>query len=150
MEEKASAFAAALSVRNAVSRAVGGRFEKFEALLAPTLPYTPPIGTYDNDAESVSGLEWTQRVLRHSPFNVAGVPAMSVSLETHPKTTFPIGMQFAAGFAREDKLLRLAAQLERSRPWVAISGEHRLVLDAWAFPHCRVPSEKGFALRRHG
>jgi amidase len=26
-------------------------------------------------------------------------------------------MQFAAGFAREDSLLRLAGQLEQARPW---------------------------------
>jgi amidase len=29
----------------------------------------------------------------------------------------PIGIQFAAGFAREDLLLRVAGQLEQSMPW---------------------------------
>jgi amidase len=121
-EEKASAFAAALAARNTVTRAVGQWFEEFDVLLTPTLPQMPlPIGAYGGGSESMSGLEWTQRVFQHSPFtppfNVAGVPAMSVPLESHPETGSPIGIQFAAGFAREDRLLRLAAQLERARPW---------------------------------
>lgn len=121
-EEKASAFAAALAMRNVVTRAVGHWFEDFDVLLTPTLPQMPPrIGEYGEGAESMNGLEWTQRVFRHSPltppFNVAGVPAMSVPLASHPETGLPIGMQFAGAFAREDKLLRLAGQLERARPW---------------------------------
>ena len=122
-EEKASAFAAALAMRNVVTRAVGHWFEDFDVLLTPTLPQMPPrIGEYGEGAESMNGLEWTQRVFRHSPltppFNVAGVPAMSVPLASHPETGLPIGMQFAGAFAREDKLLRLAGQLERARPWI--------------------------------
>lgn len=122
-EEKASAFAAALAMRNVVTRAVGHWFEDFDVLLTPTLPQMPPrIGEYGEGAESMNGLEWTQRVFRHSPltppFNVAGVPAMSVPLSSHPETGLPIGMQFAGAFAQEDKLLQLAGQLERARPWI--------------------------------
>ncbi|MCC8395619.1 amidase [Paraburkholderia sp. MMS20-SJTR3] len=122
-EEKASSFAAALAMRNQVTRSVGAWFEEVDLLLTPTLPQmAPAIGTYDVGAESMTGLEWTQRVFRHSPFtppfNVSGVPAMSVPLEVHPSTGLPIGMQFAAGFGREDTLLRLAGQLEEARPWI--------------------------------
>ncbi|WP_322067035.1 amidase family protein [Burkholderia ubonensis] len=122
-EETASAFAAALAMRNVVTRAVGHWFEDFDVLLTPTLPQMPPrIGEYGEGAESMNGLEWTQRVFRHSPFippfNVAAVPAMSVPLASHPEMGLPIGMQFAGAFAREDKLLRLAGQLERARPWI--------------------------------
>lgn len=121
-EGKASDFAAALAMRNTVSRSVGAWFEEVDVLLTPTLPQMPPaIGTYDAGAEAMTGLAWTQRVFQHSPFtppfNVAGVPAASVPLETHPTTGLPIGMQFAAGFGRDDLLLRLAAQLEGARPW---------------------------------
>lgn len=122
-EEKASAFAAALAMRNVVTRAIGHWFEDFDVLHTPTLPQMPPrIGEYGEGAEWMNGLEWTQRVFRHSPltppFNVAGVPAMSVPLASHPETGLPIGMQFAGAFAREDTLLRLAGQLERARPWI--------------------------------
>jgi amidase len=121
-EEKASEFAAALAMRNTVTRSVGTWFEDVDLLLTPTLPQMPPaIGAYGAGAESMSGLQWTQRVFQHSPFtppfNVSGLPAMSVPLEVHPTTGLPIGMQFAAGFAREDSLLRLAGQLEQARPW---------------------------------
>ncbi|VWC38496.1 6-aminohexanoate-cyclic-dimer hydrolase [Burkholderia lata] len=104
------------------SRAVGAWLERFDVLLTPTLPHrAPAIGTYAQGSESMSGLEWTDRVFRHSPFtppfNVAGGTAMSVPLASDPATGLPIGLQFAAGFAREDRLLRLAGQLEQSRPW---------------------------------
>lgn len=121
-QSSAVEFAAALEVRNTVTRAIGGWFGQFDVLLTPTLPHLPPaIGTYNQGAETLTGLEWTDRLFRHSPFtppfNVAGVPAMSVPLESDPATGLPIGMQFAAAFAREDVLLRLASQLEQSRPW---------------------------------
>lgn len=118
----AADYMAALDVRNIVTRAVGAWFERFDVLLTPTLPHAAPIiGSYAQGSESMSGLEWTDRVFRHSPFtppfNVAGGPAMSVPLESEPATGLPIGLQFAAGFAQEGLLLRLAGQLEQSRPW---------------------------------
>jgi len=122
-QQTASAFAEALAMRNTVTRSVGAWFGDIDLLLTPTLPQMPlAIGEYGAGADAMSGLEWTQRVFRHSPFtppfNVSGVPAMSVPLEAHPTTGLPIGMQFAAGFGREDTLLRLAGQLEQSRPWI--------------------------------
>lgn len=121
-QASAAEFAAALDMRNVLTRQVGRWFEQFDVLLTPTLPHRPgAIGTYARDSESMSGLEWTDRVFRHSPFtpvfNVSGVPAMSVPLAAEAVTGLPIGMQFATGFAREEVLLRLAGQLEQSRPW---------------------------------
>ncbi|WP_186202559.1 amidase [Burkholderia gladioli] len=121
-EASATSFAAALDLRNRLSREVGGWFERFDLLMTPTLPRLPPaIGTYARGAETMTGLEWTARVFEHSPFtpafNVAGVPAMSVPLAHDAATGLPIGIQFVAGFAREATLLRLAAQLEQALPW---------------------------------
>ena len=109
-------------MRNLVTRSVGARFGEVDLLLTPTLPQMPhTIGAYGAGAESMTGLEWTHRIFRNSPFtppfNVAGVPAMSVPLETHPQTGLPIGVQLGAEFGREDTLLRVARQLERARPW---------------------------------
>ena len=49
-------------------------------------------------------------------FNATGQPAMSVPLHWS-EAGLPIGMQFATRFGEDATLLRLAAQLERARPW---------------------------------
>lgn len=121
----APAFAAAFDTRNKVSRSIAACFGEYDILLTPTLPELPlSIGVYADGAEHMDGLEWTARVFRHSPYtpaiNVAGVPAMSVPLGTSADG-LPIGIQFVAGFGREDILFRLAGQLERAQPW---AGRH--------------------------
>jgi amidase len=52
-----------------------------------------------------------------SVFNTTGQPAMSVPLYWNADS-IPIGIQFAATFGDEATLFRLAAQLERERPWI--------------------------------
>lgn len=115
-------FVHALAVRNNVARAIGRYFAGYDLLLTPTLPELPvPLGTYAQGAEGADGLGWLERLFHRSPFtaafNVAGTPAMSVPLETDPATGLPIGIQFAAGYGREDVLFRLAGQLEQASPW---------------------------------
>lgn len=116
-----TAFAAALDVRNAATRAAVDWFAGVDVIMTPTMPQLPQsIGTYAAGAEHMDGLQWTERVFRHSPytpaFNVAGLPAMSVPLCVSPGG-MPIGIQFGAGFAQEATLLRLAGQLEQAHPW---------------------------------
>ncbi|MER7466720.1 amidase family protein [Streptomyces sp. NPDC097981] len=116
-------FVHALDVRNRVARSIGAHFETREQLLlTPTLPEVPlPLGTYGRGAENADGPGWLEHLFHRSPFtavfNVAGTPAMSVPLASDPATGMPIGVQFAAGYGREDVLFRLAAQLEEAAPW---------------------------------
>ncbi|WP_425282275.1 amidase family protein [Streptomyces nojiriensis] len=115
-------FVHALEVRNRVARSVGACFGARDLLLTPTLPEIPvPLGTYGRGAEHADGLGRMEHLLHRSPFtaafNVAGTPAMSVPLACDPATGMPVGVQFAAGYGREDVLFRLAAQLEKAAPW---------------------------------
>ncbi|KOX45651.1 6-aminohexanoate hydrolase [Streptomyces sp. NRRL F-7442] len=115
-------FVAALAVRNRVARTLARFFGTHDLLLTPTLPELPPLlGAYGEGAEALDGLGWIERLNDRSPFtmafNVAGTPAMSVPLAADAGTGLPIGMQFAAGYGREDLLFRLAGQLERAQPW---------------------------------
>ncbi|MEU2081206.1 amidase [Streptomyces albus] len=115
-------FVAALALRNRVARSLGRYFTGHDVLLTPTLPELPvPLGTHAEGAEELDGLGWIRRIFEMSPFttvfNVAGTPAMSVPLAADAETGLPIGMQFAAGYGREDTLFRLAGQLEQAHPW---------------------------------
>ena len=48
--------------------------------------------------------------------NLTGLPAMSVPLSMS-EDGLPVGSHFIAPFGREDRLFRLAAQLEKASPW---------------------------------
>ncbi len=49
-------------------------------------------------------------------FNVTGQPAVSLPLHVSDEG-LPIGVQLVAAYAREDLLLRVAAQCEQAAPW---------------------------------
>jgi amidase len=51
------------------------------------------------------------------PFNFTGQPAISLPLAWSGEG-LPIGMQFAARYADEATLFRLASQLEQAHPWI--------------------------------
>ncbi|GGR90601.1 amidase [Streptomyces aureoverticillatus] len=117
-------FVSVLAIRNRVARSLARHFDAHDVLLTPTLPELPvPLGTYAEGVEALDGLGWLGRVFDRSPFtvafNVAGTPAMSVPLTADAGTGLPIGMQFAAGYGLEDRLFRLAGQLEQASPWSA-------------------------------
>ncbi|RCG15611.1 amidase [Streptomyces diacarni] len=127
-------FAAALAVRNRVARSLARYFAAYDVLLTPTLPELPlPLGGYTEGGDALDGHGWIGRLNDRSPFsmpfNVAGTPAMSVPVTSDERTGLPIGMQFAAGYGREDRLFRLAGQLEQASPWlgrtpVVWAGQH--------------------------
>ncbi|MFE6158394.1 amidase [Streptomyces sp. NPDC056486] len=115
-------FLTALAMRNRVARSLARYFDEYDILLTPTLPEPPVLlGTHTEGAETLDGLGWIERIHDLSPFsmpfNVAGTPAMSVPVTADAETGLPIGMQFAAGYGLEDRLFRLAGQLEQASPW---------------------------------
>lgn len=91
----------------------------FDLLLVPTLASPPPrLGTLVVTRDGLA--EGAQRLLEFSPFcaffNISGQPAISLPLFWN-SSNLPIGVQLVADFGREDLLIRVAAQLERARPW---------------------------------
>jgi amidase len=101
------------------ARDVGRFFEQHDVWLTPTLAEPPlPIGafatTYDDP------LRGFFRAADFAPFtplvNATGQPAMSVPLFWNGEG-LPIGAHFVGRFGDEAALFRLAAQLERARPW---------------------------------
>jgi amidase len=118
-----------------------GRFHhKYDLFLTPTLAYPPvKIGElqpkpYERFAMKVvnalglgfilkaAGLvdRMAEASLSKTPFtqlaNLTGQPAMSVPLHWTPDG-LPVGVHFMAPFGEEATLFRLAAQLEKARPW---------------------------------
>ncbi len=102
----------------ALARDVVAHQADFDVVLSPTLASPPPrLGVLD---PSNPGEAFAQAAMSMAGFtiayNVSGQPAMSVPLHTN-EAGLPIGSMFVAGPAREDRLFRLAAQLEEARPW---------------------------------
>jgi amidase len=120
--------------------ALGRLHETHDLLLTPTLGEPPiEIGALDTGTLQRMGAEVLLRTrtagnLRHLgitdeivrtnlswvPYtqlaNLTGRPAMSVPLHW-TGDNLPLGVQFVARLGEEGTLLRLAAQIERARPW---------------------------------
>lgn len=91
----------------------------FDLLLTPTLPEVPPLlGGFASTAENPLGglMRAAAFVPFCAPFNATGQPAISLPLARSTRG-LPIGMQLVAAPAREDLLIRIAAQVEEALPW---------------------------------
>jgi amidase len=105
---------------NITRRKVGEFFEKYDLLLTPTIAHLPvPIGTIDQN-QDVSLEKWYQGTSQFNAFtnlfNATGLPAISLPL-CQSSAGLPIGIQFAAGFGKEDLLIRVASAFEEAQPW---------------------------------
>lgn len=136
----AAAAAGAARTLQLAGRGMAPFFERHDALLTPTLAAPPAIiGTLQPSAAETGamrvvnalGAGWLLNALGvvtplarktfdympYTPlFNATGQPAMSVPLHWNG-AGLPIGVQFVARLGGEPTLLRLAGQLERSKPW---------------------------------
>ncbi|WP_345791879.1 amidase [Thauera sp. JM12B12] len=101
----------------------GGRvfdelFSRYDLILSPTTAALPPkLGELSLDQPFEN---FARRAVLASAFtsmfNMTGLPAMSVPLHWSAEG-LPIGVQFAAPYGGEARLIALAAQLERAAPW---------------------------------
>jgi amidase len=91
----------------------------YDVLLSAVQAQTPPeLGYISSTPE-----EPLRAILRAPPygtftlpFNMSGQPALALPTH-HTPEGLPIGTQLAAGYGREDVLIRLASQIEAARPW---------------------------------
>jgi Asp-tRNA(Asn)/Glu-tRNA(Gln) amidotransferase A subunit family amidase len=101
----------------------GGRvfdelFSRYDLILSPTTAALPPkLGELSLDQPFQ---DFARRAVLASAFtsmfNMTGLPAMSVPLHWSAEG-LPIGVQFAAPYGGEARLIALAAQLEKAAPW---------------------------------
>lgn len=91
----------------------------WDLLLTPTVAEPPPLLTeFENDPAHPTAPQRRagQFAAFTPPFNISGQPAISLPLYRNGDD-LPIGVQFAAGYGREDILIRVASQLESAHPW---------------------------------
>ena len=105
-------FAAAHAKAEALRSAFAGYFQKYDVLLTPVTPMTAtPHGALELIVNGVKA-PWTHVMAATSPFNLTGLPALSVPY-AFSSEKLPIGIQLVARWLDEDTILRLGAMLER-------------------------------------
>lgn len=111
--------------------------EGWDLLLTPTLAEPPPPLT-EFESDSADPTAQMRRAARFAaftpPLNMSGQPAISLPLYRNAEG-LPIGIQLAAGYGREDVLIRVASQLETVHPWASVHpptpvAGHRIAVDA--------------------
>jgi amidase len=112
-------YADATKVLHRTGRELARFLTRYDVLLSPTMGTPPPkLGVLSLSAPD---MKEQMRVLMEATgytqlANTAGTPAMSVPLFWNA-AGLPIGVQFIGRHDDESTLFRLAAQLERARPW---------------------------------
>ena len=92
-------------------------FEQYDLLLTPTNPV--PAFLLGQRPQEINGksIEPTGSLVGFTlPFNLTGGPAATVPCG-FSSLGLPIGLQIAAGWGREDIVLKASAAFEKLRPW---------------------------------
>jgi amidase/6-aminohexanoate-cyclic-dimer hydrolase len=113
------AYSRAIANAHQVGLATARFLEKYDVILSPTLAQPPvQLGTLSLTPENMQ--TFTKAITEFGPYtalyNVTGQPSMSVPLHW-TADGLPVGVMFSGRFGDEATLFRLAAQLEKARPW---------------------------------
>jgi aspartyl-tRNA(Asn)/glutamyl-tRNA(Gln) amidotransferase subunit A len=105
-------FIAAEAQAEALRSAFAGYFQKYDVLLCPVNPMTAtPHGAQELVVNGVT-VPWTHVMSATSPFNLTGLPALSVPYGLSSEN-LPIGVQLVSRWTDEATILRLGAMIER-------------------------------------
>jgi len=115
------AYSRAIATTHQIGLAMARFQQSYDLILSPTLAKPPvPLGVLRLSPENMQ--VFTKEITEFGPYtalyNVTGQPSMSVPLAWTPDG-LPVGVMFSARFGDEATLFRLAAQLERAKPWAA-------------------------------
>ncbi|RWH18721.1 MAG: amidase [Mesorhizobium sp.] len=98
---------------------VGEAIHAFDILLTPTIPIVPVPhgGIYSAAVSADEYVEASMSVCQYTEvFNVTGQPSVSLPL-AQTTSGLPIGIQIVGRFGDEATLVRVARDLEETRPW---------------------------------
>lgn len=116
------AYSRAIATMHQVGLAMAKFQEKYDVILSPTLAKPPvPLGELSLSPASIEayGKDVTEFGPYTALYNVTGQPSMSVPLHWSAEG-LPIGVMFSGRFGDDAMLLRLAAQLEKAKPWAGM------------------------------
>lgn len=115
------AYSRAIATMHQVGLAMAKFQQNYDVILSPTLAKPPvPLGVLSLSPESIAayGKDVTEFGPYTALYNVSGQPSMSVPLHWSADG-LPIGVMFSGRFGDDAMLFRLAAQLEKAKPWAS-------------------------------
>ncbi|MBO0726884.1 MAG: amidase [Blastocatellia bacterium] len=117
------AYSRAIVTIHQIGLAMAKFHRSYDVILNPTLGKPPvPLGVLSLSPPDMR--TFVREITEFSPFtavyNLTGQPSMSAPLHWTPDG-LPVGVMFSARFGDEATLFRLAAQLEKAKPWAGQS-----------------------------
>ena len=106
----ASDYIQAQRVRNIISQELSNLMQDIDVLVTPSFPFTAPRFDDRDQARYGAGFRFL------APFNLSGLPAMSVPCGFH-SNGLPIGMQIVGNSFREDVVLSVGHAYQSATSW---------------------------------
>jgi amidase/6-aminohexanoate-cyclic-dimer hydrolase len=123
-------YLAAVGRIHAYGREMAQVFDQCDILVSPVMAEPPAaVGRFAHVTEDYLGFRLgPEGVFRYSPFctafNASGQPAASVPT-WWDEDGLPVGVQLAAAFGDDARLIALCREIEQARPWIDRRAPHR-------------------------